>query len=927
MSVVITGGPPIAAPMSLNKQPPESSSLFQIASSIKGRLEEVPGISPFLNMCISGITSTPQQESITSPISTTSSTTISPQNYSSHPTSNINRDSTDSQSSITLKESNSSIALSHSTNHTSSIFYPLGKRIDPVTHLWHFFRFGFSLCALFNTLNPQTPLKVNVTEDIKICKRSVYDFVQACKSELDYSDDELFTISNVYSDNTTDLIKVIRTVVLLLDTLESRNIIPRATKQLPSLPVPKDKRDKVVEEILMTERKYVHDLEVLLGFQSELQSSGVLSADTIHNLFPTLNNLIDFQRRFLIGIEYHAQLPPQEQFIGVVFSNFASGFKVYESFANSQKKASDIAITESAKLASLSHMVDPTYELHCYLIKPIQRICKYPLLLRELIKYTPENWPAYSDLITALDAMKGIAHNVNETQRRVDNISIANDLRERLVDWKGHDMDGFGALLYDGVFPVIKTGAERTYHLYLFEKIILCCKEAVQSKKSMTLTTKKTKVAKPNNFILKGRIYITFINEVSSSTKGGYLLHLSWGSDSSDTGSFDIKFRNDEQLDQWQSTITSLVADLNGSTPVKEVQNPLSNAAPKVNGTDYYEGSDDESYDLPQYHSNGSSTNHSREAFQEEDQVTHNVGVSSHLSYPIDSSSLDKYSYQQQVSTLAEELDGLRVNQGPYGSANSYGNLNGNGFNHPHHTVKRKDSAISESSIYTSMQSNNNPYNMRTRSASVPTTIQAYNTNGNFAAPPVPALHEGYTEDNLSTTIRNSNLTEIPPPNGYIRHTIINEEKSITEDSSGGSSFASSSTTGMSTATMTTSGTNMSSTNLSALNKKPVQMKVRLHYLEDTFLLIVPVNVSYAMLLERVERKIRLCGKQTPVPLRIKYKDEDDDFVTMHSDEDIQMALENYEDYDYDDDDNTNTTHSTANDNKKPVPDLAIWAA
>ncbi|KAF5092264.1 hypothetical protein D0Z00_004667 [Geotrichum galactomycetum] len=576
-------------------------------------------------------------------------------------------------------------------------------------------------------------------------------------------------------------------------------------------------------------------------------------------------------------------------------------------------------------------MVDPTYELHCYLIKPIQRICKYPLLLRELIKYTPEDWPAYPDLIDALEAMKGIAHNVNETQRRVDNISIANDLRERLVDWKGHDMDGFGALLYDGVFPVIKAGAERTYHLYLFEKIILCCKEAVQSKKSMTLTTKKTKVAKPSNFILKGRIYITFITEVSSSTKSGYLLHLSWGSDSSDTGSFDIKFRNDEQLDQWQSTITTLVANLNGSGPAEDLQNPLRDSVSKVNGTDYYEGSDDESYDLPQHHSNGSSTNHSREAFQDDDLVTHNIGASSHLSYPIDSSSLDKYSYQQQVSTLAEELDGLRVNHGPYGSANNYGNLNGNGFNNPHHTVTRKDSAISESSIYTSMQSNNNPYNMRTRSASVPTTIQTYNTNGNFGTPPIPALHEGSTEDSLSTAIRNSNLTEIPPPNGYIRHTIINEEKSITEDSSGASSFASSNTTGMSTATtastVTSGATSVSSTIMPAVNKKPVQMKVRLHYLEDTFLLIVPVNVSYAMLLERVERKIRLCGKQTPVPLRIKYKDEDDDFVTMHSDEDIQMALENYEDYDYDDDDNTNTTHSTANDNKKPVPDLVIWAA
>ena len=188
----------------------------------------------------------------------------------------------------------------------------------------------------------------------------------------------------------------------------------------------------------------------------------------------------------------------------MVFSNFASGFKVYESFANSQKKASDIAITESAKLASLSHMVDPTYELHCYLSSPFKESASTHFYLGSLLNILLENWPAYSDLITALDAMKGIAHNVNETQRRVDNISIANDLRERLVDWKGHDMDGFGALLYDGVFPVIKTGAERTYHLYLFEKIILCCKEAVQSKKSMTLTTKKTKVAKTEQLYSQG---------------------------------------------------------------------------------------------------------------------------------------------------------------------------------------------------------------------------------------------------------------------------------------------------------------------------------------------------------------------------------------------------------------------------------------
>lgn len=929
MSVVITGGPPIAAPIALNKQPSESSSLFQIATSIKGRLEDVPGISPFLDMCITGIVPPSPSDTLISPTSINSNSTISPQNYNFNSTTNINRDSTDSQSSVTIQHTSSSMSISH----TSATFYPLGKRIDPVTHLWQFFRLGFSLCALFNALSPQTPLKVNVTEDIKICKRSVYDFVQGCKSELDYSDEELFTISNIYSDNTSDLLKVIHTVVLLLDTLEARNIIPHATKKLPPLPVPKDKRDKVVEEILMTERKYVHDLEVLLGFQSELQSSGALSADTIHNLFPTLNNLIDFQRRFLIGIEYHAQLQPQEQYIGMVFNSFASGFTVYESFANSQKKASDIATTESAKLASLSHMVDPTYELHCYLIKPIQRICKYPLLLRELIKYTPEDWPSYPDLLKALDTMKGIAHNVNETQRRIDNISIANDLRERLVDWKGHDMDGFGALLYDGVFPVIKAGSERTYHLYMFERIILCCKEVVQSKKSMTLTTKKSKPPKPSNFTLKGRIYVTFITEVTCSTKNGYILHLAWGEDASDNGSFDIRFRNDEQLDQWYSTIKKLVESLNKRT--EEPQAQPADSVPKVNTTSYYEGSDDECYDLPQYHSNDSSTNHSREAFQDDEMVTHNIGFSSHMSYPIDSSALDKYpmAYQQQISTLTEEFDGMRINHGSYSASSSQGNLNGNGYYHPHKTVTRKDSAMSESSLFSSMHTNinnnNTSYNLRTRSASVPTTIQSYNTTGSFGAPPISSMHEGYTEDGLSTTIRNSNLTEIPPPNGYIRHTTINEEGSGMEDSSGASSFASSNATGISTGTTATTIISSAPNGYTtpSATKKPAQMKVRLHYLEDMFLLIVPVNVSYATLIERVERKIRLCGKQTPVPLRIKYKDEDEDFVTMHNDEDIQMALENNEDYDYDDDDNNNTTHSTANDNKKPVPDLVIWAA
>jgi len=49
-----------------------------------------------------------------------------------------------------------------------------------------------------------------------------------------------------------------------------------------------------------------------------------VSVDTIHHLFANLNSLVDFQRRFLIGVEYHAGLPPSEQRFGNLFVQMVS---------------------------------------------------------------------------------------------------------------------------------------------------------------------------------------------------------------------------------------------------------------------------------------------------------------------------------------------------------------------------------------------------------------------------------------------------------------------------------------------------------------------------------------------------------------------------------------------------------------------------
>lgn len=840
-----------------NSQQPTGLSLFQMADRLQVRMSAVPGLKPFLAMCAGVSESGEEEEDEEEPEDSPASPPV----------------------------------------------IPNGKQLDPVTRLWQLFRLGSSLCALFNAMLPENPLNVVITNDVKTCKRSVYDFVQACKSELSYTDDQLFTISNVFSDNTSDLLKVIHTVKLLLDTLEERKLIFPPDEIIPEPADPKDKRAKTVEELLITERKYVQDLELLLTYQTRLQTTGILSADTIHYLFPNINILIDFQRRFLIGIEYHAQLPPSEQRLGSVFANFQDGFEVYEGFALNQKKACEIATQEAAKLMALSDILEPKYQLPAFLIKPIQRICKYPLLLKQLVKYTPTDATNYQEQVDALNIMYQVTSKVNEQQRRVENINIVRELSERLTDWKGHDVDDFGNLVHDGVFPVIKDGAERDYHLYLFENIILCCKEVPPSKKPMSLSSKKAKTKRPTSLSLKGRIYIACVTDVTRYDSAGYFLHIAWGrGDATDTGFFDIRFRNTEQLEQWHSTILSMMERYNeDSIEVAEAAAAMAKAKSNMSAT---------------------TTNTNTSAGLDEasdDEYTSQTSV-----LPMINSTAMQYQQQQQ------QLHG----QCQYQFTNHFDDDDSSLSSDLHSRLNiRQGSIASLSTLHSS-----SPYHMpRSRSASVPVIqnpvhiskpqhhsmhqqnnhhLNNGNSNGIHNNHHLNHLQHANSQASSATNsmsdLSESGFPSLPcdrvmtqpnklPGESALSATLgalngITENAVVTVSSSSSSSFASSSDSGTVVNGLGGNGTLASAlayTLQDAIHKKPEpKMKVKLHFLEDTFLLIVPFAVTYLELLERVERKIRLCGKQTPSPLRIKYKDEDDDFVTMSSDEDVMMAIE-----------------------------------
>jgi hypothetical protein len=436
------------------------------------------------------------------------------------------------------------------------------KISDPVKIIWDMCRLGYPLCLLYNILQPSTPLEVKQGDNMSktnASKRSVFLFIQACRTDLHIPEDELFKITDIFKEDTNLFVKVVNVLNILIKAIEERGFYPQNTKPLPfnipnsnEIESPKDNRAKLVAELLNTERAYVQDLERLHNYQLEAESK-ILSKEDSIILFSNLGELLDFQRKFLIHMEAALAVPTQEQRIGHLFSSMESGFKVYQIICANQDKAAKFALNNCEVLMSLASVMEPKYELPSYLIKPVQRICKYPLLLNELMKYdTKAGHPYCHELQQGLDAIKRVTKLTNEIKRQEENEVLTEDLKNNIQDWKSVKVNELGLLLLRGNFTISIGENEREYLIYLFQNMLLCCQE--KKKKG------KTKVS----YILKGSIYISSVTRVSKAANiavvndSTFALKIYW-SDKVVNQCIILKCISEEQIDRWVVQFEKLI--------------------------------------------------------------------------------------------------------------------------------------------------------------------------------------------------------------------------------------------------------------------------------------------------------------------------------------------------------------------------------
>ncbi|KAI8837588.1 hypothetical protein BC829DRAFT_404977 [Chytridium lagenaria] len=215
------------------------------------------------------------------------------------------------------------------------------------------------------------------------------------------------------------------------------------------------KREKIVSEIVETEKRFLADMHTLkeVDLCYTRLRNWEISASDCKILFFNLDGVIDISTVFLRELEMATESEP---------------FMIGEAFLKHTLTA-DYCRNNEAAIAKIGELLGPdspqsvrdflkrcqiqlqgktgAWDLSSLVIKPVQRVLKYPLLIKE----TPSSDPDYANLLKCSTDVEKVAENINEYKKRKDTV-------EKYVEGKSkiNVMHGITKKITRGVQEVTK---------------------------------------------------------------------------------------------------------------------------------------------------------------------------------------------------------------------------------------------------------------------------------------------------------------------------------------------------------------------------------------------------------------------------------------------------------------------------------------
>ncbi|XP_039366559.1 pleckstrin homology domain-containing family G member 2 isoform X3 [Mauremys reevesii] len=237
--------------------------------------------------------------------------------------------------------------------------------------------------------------------------------------------------------------------------------------------------DRVVLEIVETEQAYVRDLRSIVeDYLGCIIDSGhlPLKPEQVSTLFCNIEDIYEFNSELLEELESSSSAHA----IAECFVQRSEEFDIYTLYCMNYPNSVSVLreCMENQVLAGFFRERQATLchslPLESYLLKPVQRILKYHLLLQELARHCERSSAGYEAVEEATITMTAVAWYINDMKRKQEHAARLQELQGLLVGWMGPELEAFGELVLEGQFRVQRVRRERAF--FLFSKMLLVAK-------------------------------------------------------------------------------------------------------------------------------------------------------------------------------------------------------------------------------------------------------------------------------------------------------------------------------------------------------------------------------------------------------------------------------------------------------------------
>ncbi|XP_078266101.1 rho guanine nucleotide exchange factor 9-like [Rhinoraja longicauda] len=274
-------------------------------------------------------------------------------------------------------------------------------------------------------------------------------------------------------------------------SIPERKPRPQRKAHLPDIA---NKRAHVITEIINTERDYVKNLrDIHVGYYKQCQKAKDLFPHArLVTLFSNIVDIYKMHKKLLSSMEknYNLEQPHLSEF-GVCFTEQMKSFMLYSEYCKNHLDA----LEEWSKLVMVEkysyffevcrmHQQMINLTLDGFLIMPVQKICKYPLLLKELLKTTIPSHPDCSHVEKAVIGMREVLDTINSEKAKDEQEDKLKAFQMTVSQWEGEDLSFRSSqMVHRGDLILIseRGGRAKNFVTILFDhQMILCKKDLIR---------------------------------------------------------------------------------------------------------------------------------------------------------------------------------------------------------------------------------------------------------------------------------------------------------------------------------------------------------------------------------------------------------------------------------------------------------------